>query len=45
MISNSHSRNGGAHLFFTTFTRVLVPTATSPFFTTPVLRMSSRTLA
>ena len=44
-ISNSHSRKGGATLFLTTFTRVLLPTACSPFFTTPVLRMSRRTLA
>jgi hypothetical protein len=30
--SNSHSRNGGANLFFTTFTRVLLPMTCSPFF-------------
>jgi hypothetical protein len=42
-ISNSASRKGGAILFFTTLTRVFVPTTVSPFLTTPILRMSRRT--
>ena len=37
VISSSHSRKGGATLFFTTFTRVLLPTTCSPFLTVPVL--------
>ena len=45
VISNSASRKGGAILFFTTFTRALLPTASSPFLTTPVRRMSRRTEA
>ena len=36
---------GRRHLFLTTLTRAFVPMTTSPFLTTPVLRMSSRTLA
>ncbi len=45
MMSNSTSRNGGATLFLTTFTRTLLPTISSAFFTEPVRRMSRRTEA
>ena len=31
-MSNSACRNGGAHLFFTTFTLVLLPTISTPDF-------------
>ena len=44
-MSNSASRKGGATLFFTTLTRVRLPTTDSPSFTAPVRRMSSRTEA
>src|SRR5665213_2146429 len=43
MMSNSTSRNGGATLFLTTFTRTELPTISSRFFTEPVRRMSRRT--
>ena len=45
MISNSASRNGGATLFFTTFTRVMLPVTSSPFLIAPMRRMSRRTEA
>jgi len=43
MISNSASRNGGATLFLTTFTRVMLPVTSSPFLIAPMRRMSKRT--
>ena len=43
-MSNSASLKGGAHLFFTTFTRVRLPTTVSPSVTLPMRRTSSRTL-
>jgi hypothetical protein len=42
MMSNSTSLNGGATLFFTTFTRVRLPTTASPFLIAPMRRISSR---
>src|SRR3546814_8157819 len=45
MMSNSTCLNGGATLFLTTFTRVVLPTISSPFLLWPVRRMSSRTEA
>jgi hypothetical protein len=44
-ISNCASQNGCATLFFTTRTRVRLPTSTSPVLTAPSLRMSSLTEA
>ena len=49
-MSNSTSRNGGAILFFTTFTRVRLPTTIGSFLSlaaaaslmAPMRRMSSR---
>ena len=43
MMSNSHWRNGGATLFFTTLTRVREPTTSVPSFRFSILRTSSRT--
>ena len=43
MMSNSACLNGGAHLFFTTFTRVRLPTTSMPFLIASIRRMSSRT--
>ena len=43
MMSNSACRNGGAHLFFTTFTRVRLPTISAPSLIDSIRRMSSRT--
>src|SRR6267143_2586835 len=43
MISNSAWRNGGATLFFTTFTRTWLPMTTSRSFTGPMRRISTRT--
>src|SRR6266545_317980 len=45
MISNSAWRNGGATLFFTTFTRTWLPITTSRSLTGAMRRMSSRTEA
>src|SRR5258708_275492 len=45
MMSNSAWRNGGATLFFTTFTRTWLPITTSRAFTRPMRRISSRTHA
>ncbi len=45
MISNSTCLNGGATLFLTTFTLVVLPTMSSRSLIWPVRRMSSRTLA
>jgi hypothetical protein len=45
MISISASRNGGATLFFVTFTRTRFPTLSAPTFTSPFRRTSIRTLA
>src|SRR6056297_413485 len=45
MISTSASLNGGATLFFVTFTRVRFPTLSAPTFTSPLRRTSMRTLA
>jgi hypothetical protein len=44
-MSNSAVLNGGATLFFTTFTLVSLPIASSPFLMVPVRRMSRRTEA
>ena len=44
-MSNSASLNGGATLFFTTFTLVRLPTTSSPCLMAPMRRMSSRTEA
>src|SRR5207245_2644877 len=41
-MSNSTSRNGGATLFFTTFTRVRFPITVSPSLMVPARRMSGR---
>ena len=43
MMSNSTSRKGGASLFFTTLTRVWLPTTSSLSLMAPMRRMSSRT--
>ena len=43
MMSNSAWRNGGATLFFTTFTRVRLPTTSTPSLMDSMRRMSSRT--
>jgi len=43
MMSTSASRNGGATLFFTIFTRVRPPTIVSPSLIAPIRRMSTRT--
>ena len=43
MMSNSHWRNGGATLFFTTLTRVREPTTSVPSFRFSILRTSRRT--
>ena len=43
MMSNSACRNGGATLFFTTFTRVRLPTTSTPSLIDSMRRMSSRT--
>jgi len=43
MMSNSACLNGGATLFFTTFTRTCEPTTSSLSFTGPMRRMSRRT--
>ena len=43
MTSNSASRNGGASLFFTTFTFVWTPIASVPFLMVSWRRMSRRT--
>ena len=43
MISNSASLNGGAILFFTTFTRTRFPTTSPPCFNVSILRTSIRT--
>ena len=43
MMSNSAWRKGGAHLFFTTFTRVRLPTTSTPSLMDSMRRMSSRT--
>ena len=43
MMSNSTTRNGGATLFFTTLTRVWLPTVSSLSLTWPIRRTSSRT--
>ena len=45
MMSNSAWRNGGAHLFLTTFTRVRLPTTSSPSLMASIRRMSRRTEA
>ena len=46
MMSNSHSQNGGATLFFTIFTFVRLPvTVPSGVLIAPMRRMSMRTLA
>ncbi len=42
MMSNSHCLNGGATLFFTTFTLVRDPTTSVPSFRFSILRTSSR---
>ncbi len=42
MMSNSTSLKGGATLFFTTLTRVRLPTTASPFLMAPMRRMSRR---
>ena len=43
MMSNSAWRNGGATLFFTTLTRVRLPTTSTPSLMDSMRRMSSRT--
>ena len=43
MTSNSACRNGGATLFFTTFTRTRLPVISSRSLTGPIRRTSSRT--
>ena len=43
MMSNSACLNGGATLFFTTFTRTCDPITSSFSFTGPMRRMSRRT--
>ena len=43
MMSNSASLNGGATLFFATFTRTRLPIASTPSFSVSIRRMSSRT--
>ena len=43
--SNSATRNGGATLFFTTFTRTRLPTDSVPDLIVSTRRMSSRTEA
>ena len=43
MMSNSAWRNGGATLFFTTLTRVRLPTTSAPSLMDSMRRMSSRT--
>ena len=43
VMSNSASKNGGAILFFTTFTRVRLPTTLSPALIWAVRRISMRT--
>ena len=45
MMSNSTCLNGGASLFFTTLTRVWLPTTSSRSLIAPMRRMSSRTEA
>ncbi|PAV93082.1 hypothetical protein WR25_11431 [Diploscapter pachys] len=45
MMSNSTCLNGGATLFFTTFTRVVLPVTSSRSLIAPVRRMSRRTEA
>ena len=45
MMSNSACRNGGASLFFTTLTRVVLPTTSSRSLIAPMRRMSRRTEA
>ena len=45
MMSKMTSRNGGATLFLTTFTRVVLPTTSSRSLIAPVRRMSRRTEA
>src|SRR5438067_12937970 len=44
MMSNSACLNGGATLFFTTFTRTRLPNASTPSFSVSMRRMSSRAL-
>ena len=43
MMSNSACLNGGETLFFTTLTRVRLPTTSAPSFIDSMRRMSSRT--
>ena len=43
MMSNSACLNGGETLFFTTFTRVRLPTTSEPSFSDSIRRMSRRT--
>ncbi len=43
MMSNSACLNGGATLFFTTFTRTRLPIASTPSLSVSMRRMSSRT--
>ena len=43
MMSNSAWRKGGLTLFFTTFTRVRLPTTSAPSFSDSMRRMSRRT--
>ena len=43
MMSNSACLNGGATLFFTTFTRVRLPMTSAPSLIDSMRRMSSRT--
>src|ERR1700722_3795983 len=45
MMSNSTCLNGGASLFFTTLTRVVLPTTSSRSLIAPMRRMSRRTEA
>jgi hypothetical protein len=45
MMSNSTCRNGGAILFFTTFTRVWLPVVVSRSLMAPMRRISMRTEA
>ena len=42
MMSNSAVRNGGAVLFFTTLTRVRLPTTSAPFLMDSIRRISRR---